>query len=452
MSQTKEKSLTERFESLPAQFQAAIAARPQFPTRREKRLAVALFGANTSHLEAAKEILAERGSPSLCWSQTRSRSTNKLAAAKGYLFSVEWTDGANITYGEDFLSEEEARSFFDCFTEDILNTDYARAMLAEVDAQSGVYLRVRMTSRLVDPSGAWVPNSERLLASRFAAMCSGCGKLVSGDGVASGRDSLLCPACASCACACTTGPERLQCLLDKQFGGILRDSAHPAGSGKANAMELLSVFRGVPWTASPEDVHCFDLSPLNKIPVSPETRTQHLMPVLAAFDGSLDWPIQRKQRLAERLALLTVQRIVSALPGLPDSTRKLCREARNLAEAAAAAANASADAQSATGAEMRESPASALWAAKAAKAASIALSKTAADAAASAATVALALRAMQESAKSVKAAVLAAAEAARTAASAEAKAAKAMPTTQSSQPARDRVFALACALFIEAAA
>ena len=451
MAETREKSLTERFESLPPEFQTAVAARPQFPTRREKRLAVALFGASGSHLEAAKEILAERGSPSLVWSQTRSRSTNKLAAAKGYLFSVEWTDGANITYGEDFLSEEEARSFFDCFTEDVLNTGYARSMLAEVDAKNGVYLRIRLASRLVDPSGAWVPNSERVLATRYAAMCSGCGRLLSGDGVAAGRESLLCPACSSCACACTTGPERLQCLLDKQFGGVLRDLPHSAGSGQASAMELLSVYRGVPWTASAEDVHCFDLSPLNKISVSPETRTRHLLPVLAAYDGSLDWPIQRKQRLAERLALLTVQRIVAALPGLPESTRKLCREARTLADAAAAAASASAEAQSAAGAEMRESPASALWAAKAAKAASVALAKTAADAAASAATVALALRAMQESAKSVKAAVLAAAEAARTAASAEAKAAKALPTAQSSQPARDRVFSVACALFLEAA-
>ena len=450
MPETKDKSLTERFESLPPQFQAAVAARPQFPTRREKRLAVALFGASGSHLEAAKEILAERPSPSLCWTRTRSRSLNKLAAAKGYLFSVEWTDGAHVTYGEDFLSEEEARCFFDCFTEDVLNSDYARSMLAEVDAASGVYLRIRMTSRLMDSSGAPVSNSERLLASRYAAMCGGCGRLLSGEGVAGGRETLLCPACAACACACTTGPERLQCILDKQFGGVLRDSAHPPGSGQANAMELLSVYRGAPWSGSPEDVHCFDLSPLNKIAVSPEIRTKHLMPVLAAFDGSLDWPIQRKQRLAERLALLTVQRIVAALPGLPESTRRLCREARNLFEAAAAAGNASAAAQSAAGSEMRESPASALWAAKAARAASVALAKTAADAAASAATVALALRAMQESAKSVKAAVLAAGEAARTAASAESKAAKASPSAPSAQPARDRVFALACALFIEA--
>jgi len=452
MAEPKLKSLDERFRSLPAQFQAAVAARPQFPTRREKRLAVALFGSSGSNLDAAMEILSERGSPPIPGGQTRSRALRKLAAARGQLFSVEWTDGTDLTYGEDFLSEEEARAFFDCFMEDVLNADYARAMLAEVDAQSGVYMQIRLISRRLEASGALVPSSERLLDTRYAAMCTGCGKLLAVDGLGgTGDDAILCPICAASACACTSGPERLQCILDKQFGGLLRDSPNPEGSGRANGMELLSVFRGLPWTSSPDDVHCLDLSPLSKIQVSPESRTKHLLPVLAAFDGSLDWPIQRKQRLAERLAVLTVQRLVAELPGLPESSRKLCREARTLPEAAAAATAASEQAQSASGADTRESPASALWAAKAAKAASVALAKTAAESAASAAYVALAQRAMQESAKSVKSAVLAAAEAARTAAAAESKAAKAGPTIQSSQPARDRIFRAACALWLEAA-
>ena len=451
MADSKDKSLDERFCALPPHFQAAVVARPQFPTRREKRLAVALFGGAGSSLEAAKEILAEQGTPTFFSGQSKSRALRKLAAARGYLFSVEWTDGTNLTYGEDFLTEEEARAFFDCFTEDVLNPDYARAMLAEVNAESGVYMHVRLTSRLLDAAGAPVPSSDRLLDTRYAAMCTGCGKLLAVEGVAAARDGSLCPTCAASACACKTGPERLQCLLDKQFGGLLRESVHPEGSGRANGMELLSAARGLPWTSSPDQVRCFDLSPLNKIQVSPETRTRYFLPVLAAYDGSLDWPIQRKQRAAEQLALLTVQRIVSELPSLPESCRKRCRESRTLAEAAAAAAAASAEAQSASGPDARESPASALWAAKAAKAASVALAKTAAESAASAAFVALAQRAMQESAKSVKSAVLAAAEAARTAASAEAKAAKASPTMESSQPARDRVFRVACAAWLEAA-
>jgi len=449
MAGSKDKSVDESFNSLPPQLQAAVAERPQFPTRREKRLAVALFGASSSNLEAAKEILAERGSQTLCGIQTRSRAVRKLAAARGYLFSVEWTDGTNVTYGEDFLSEEEARSFFDCFTEDVLNADYARAMLAEVDAESGVYMHIRMTSRLADAAGAGVPNSERVLATRYAAMCAGCGRLLSGEGVAGKRESLLCSTCG--ACSCTSGLERLQCLLEKQFGGVLRETVNTQGSARANGMELLSVARGLPWSASAEEVRCFDLGPLNKIQVTPETRTKFMMPVLAAYDGSLDWPIQKKQQVAERLVLLTLQRLIAELPGLPDACRRRCRDARTLADAASAAAAASAEAQSASGTDLRESPASALWAAKAAKAASVALSKTAAESAASAASVALAQRAMQESAKSVQSAILAAAEAARTAASAEAKAAKAGSAGQSSLAERERIFRIACTAWTEAA-
>jgi hypothetical protein len=451
MADSKDKSLDERFRSLPAQFQAAVVARPHFPTRREKRLAVALFGTDNSNLDAAKEILAEHDSPTIFASQTRSRALRKLAGARGYLYSVEWTDGTNLTSGDDFLTEEEARAFFNCFVEDVLNPDYARAMLAEVNAASGVYMHIRLTSRLVDAAGTALPASERLLDTRYAAMCSGCGKLLAAEGVAGGHDGLLCSTCSSCACASKSGPERLQCLLDNKFGGVLRESSNPEDSGQADAMELLSVSRGVPWTSSPDQVHCFDLSPLYKIQVSPETRTKHFLPVLAAYDGSLDWPIQRKQRVAERLAILTVQRLVSELPGVPEACRNACREAHTLAEAAAAATKASAEAHSGPGADAQESPASALWAAKAAQAASVALAKTAAETAASAAYVALAQRAMQESAKSVKSAVLAAAEAARTAASAEVKAAKGAGTPgQTSLGARERIFRMACAAWVEA--
>jgi hypothetical protein len=448
MAETKDKTLDERFNSLPPRFQAAVAARPQFPTQREKRLAVALYGASGSNLEVAKEILAERSAPTLIVGQTKARALRKLAGARGSLYCVEWTDGTNLTYGEDFLSEQEARSFFDCFLEDVLNPDYARAMLAEINAVSGVYMHIRLTSRLVDAAGNWVPQSDRLLDTRYAAMCCGCGKLLATESIPGKRDALLCSTCS--ACACTTGPARLQCLLDKHFGGLLQDSPNPEGSGCANGMELLSFARGVPWTASPDLVRCFDLSPLTKIQVTPETRTKHFLPVLAAFDGSLDWPIQKKQRVAERLSLLTVQRLISELPCLPDSCRKRCRDARTLTEAAAAATAASEQAQSSAGPNARESPASALWAAKAAKAASVALAKTAAQTAASAAYVALAQRAMQESAKSVKSAMLAAAEAARTAASAEAKAAKGAPG-RTSLGARERIFRMACAAWAEAA-
>ena len=449
MPDGKDRSLDQRFRSLAPHLQAAVAARPQFPTRREKRLAVALFGGAKANLEMAKEILSERAAPGVVGSEARFRAMRKLAAARGYLFSVEWTDGASFTYGEDFLSEEEARAFFDCITEDLLNADYARSILAELDADNGVYAHLRLSSTLVDAAGKPVTKSERVLDTRYAAKCGGCGALLAADGIAPKNEGLRCISCSSLSQRTT--PANLQRLLDKKFGGVLRESDHKSGTGRANGLELLSVARGLTWTAAPEKVRCFDLSALNNIQVSPEARTKHMLAVLAAYDGSLDWSVERKQRVAERLAVLVVQRIVAGLPGLAASTRKRCREARTLAEAATAASAASAESQSAGGPEAKESPASALWAAKAASAASVALAKTAAETAASAASVALAQRAALESAESAHAAVLATTEAARTAASAEVKAAKANATGESSMAARERIFIVACALFLEAA-
>ena len=107
--------------------------------------------------------------------------------------------------------------------------------------------------------------------------------------------------------------------------------------GQACALEYLSVARGIDWTDAPEKVRCFDLRLINDISVSDALRTEHLMPVLMAYDGSLDWPMERQQRVVERIIILTVQRLVADLPGLPDTIREQCRKATTLTEAAEAA-------------------------------------------------------------------------------------------------------------------
>ena len=108
------------------------------------------------------------------------------------------------------------------------------------------------------------------------------------------------------------------------------------------ALEYLSVARGLEWTDDPASVRCWDLRPLNDIPVSDRLRTELLMPVLRAYDGSMDWPLDRQQAVAERLVVLTVQRIVAELPSLSSEMRRQCTEAATLklAEAAAVAAAA----------------------------------------------------------------------------------------------------------------
>lgn len=58
----------------------------------------------------------------------------------------------------------------------------------------------------------------------------------------------------------------LQSILDSRFGGVLKLGKHRE-DGEACALELLSAVRADDWTDNPEVVRCFDLRPLNDIPV-----------------------------------------------------------------------------------------------------------------------------------------------------------------------------------------
>ena len=134
-------------------------------------------------------------------------------------------------------------------------------------------------------------------------------------------------------------PPRLliQELLTSRFEGKLFPGKHRPGSTVCCALELLSVHRGIPWTDSPSAVRCFDLRPLNDIPVGPVTRAGLMLPVLVAYDGSRDWEPERQRAVAERLVILTVNRLIGDLPGLPADIREACRAARDVPEAEAAA-------------------------------------------------------------------------------------------------------------------
>jgi len=138
----------------------------------------------------------------------------------------------------------------------------------------------------------------------------------------------------------------LKALLDSRFGGVLKAGSHEQ-DGEACALELLSVARGVEWTDSPVSVRSFDLRRLNDIAVSDEVRTECLLPVIAAYDGSLDWPERRQRAVVDRLVVLLVQRIVAELPRLDDRVREQCRGVKTRAQTRDAAAYADADAAAA---------------------------------------------------------------------------------------------------------
>lgn len=155
--------------------------------------------------------------------------------------------------------------------------------------------------------------------------------------------------------------ERLTTLLNDQFGGLLRDGMHEIGNGQCCAMELLSAAQEIPWTDTPEETKTWDLRPLNDISVDSRVRTQHLLPVLAAYAGCCDWPIARQIAVARRLGLLTVNRIIAEFSGLPDRIRDDLRSARDLVaarEAASSAVMAAREASSQSAAELAEQVAS----------------------------------------------------------------------------------------------
>jgi len=141
--------------------------------------------------------------------------------------------------------------------------------------------------------------------------------------------------------------DRLEQLLANRFHGELKAGKHEA-NGECCALELLSAAREIPWTDSPFSVRCWDLRPLNDIAVSDDVRREYLLPVIAAYDGSMDWPLTRQQEVASRLAIGTVNRIVSALPILPPEVSAACATAADLWSAESAARSARAAAWSAS--------------------------------------------------------------------------------------------------------
>ena len=208
--------------------------------------------------------------------------------------------------------------------------------------------------------------------------------------------------------------QEFQQILDTKFGGVLHTGSHTP-DGDACALELLSAVQRQPWTDDPANVNCFDLRPLNDIPVDPQLRTEGLLPLLVAYQDSRRWLLAIQSRVASRIANLTVQRLVAELPGLPNTVRRQCRKAMTLMETVAAAEAARAAAVDET------EIAVATWSVRAAWLAEIAMSG------------------------GMAAEAILAAEAARAAAEAAAEAAGPRET-------RDETFRRACALWLDAAA
>ncbi len=104
--------------------------------------------------------------------------------------------------------------------------------------------------------------------------------------------------------------KRLRATLEK-FGGVLKSGKHNAESGECCALELLAENMGLGHTDSPAETRTWDLRSLNDMNVPDDVRTKHLIPVLAAYAGSMDWPAERQREISERILLGMFRKVIA---------------------------------------------------------------------------------------------------------------------------------------------
>jgi biotin carboxyl carrier protein len=157
--------------------------------------------------------------------------------------------------------------------------------------------------------------------------------------------------------------EQVEQLLQSRFGGLIRNGSHTE-DGSGCLIEIANAAIGAAWSDNP--TLWPDLRPINDAFTSDSERTRVLWPVLRAYWHWSEWGAARQRQIIERVIILTVQRIIAELPGLPPDVAQRCREATTLSAAGAAAGAAWAAEAAAEAAWAAEAAAEAAWAAEAA--------------------------------------------------------------------------------------
>ena len=132
--------------------------------------------------------------------------------------------------------------------------------------------------------------------------------------------------------------------LTAHDNGVLSYGGHEAGARAFCALEYRSVLLGQQFTDDPDMVDFPDIRSLNdafgKGPDADTHRTKHLLPVLAALWNWHEWSQTKRIKWAKRVAIYTVNDIVSALPGLTPRIRLQCQHANTVRAAKSAARSA----------------------------------------------------------------------------------------------------------------
>ena len=126
-------------------------------------------------------------------------------------------------------------------------------------------------------------------------------------------------------------------ILDTRFNRVIKSGSHCDASHECCILELYSIVLNKSWTDDPNILRIFDIRRINDIDVSDSLRTEWMLKLLCAYEGSLDWPVEKQKEVISKIVILTVNRVISKLPGLDEKTRVACISAKTLEEARAAA-------------------------------------------------------------------------------------------------------------------
>lgn len=109
--------------------------------------------------------------------------------------------------------------------------------------------------------------------------------------------------------------EKLRKILD-DHGGLLAAGSHDKCEKRVCGNELLSLSERLALTDDPDVLRICDLRPINDIDVDGFFRAKHLLPVIAAYAGCMDWPADRKTRTADYIGVQVARRIIPLIPWL----------------------------------------------------------------------------------------------------------------------------------------
>lgn len=125
-------------------------------------------------------------------------------------------------------------------------------------------------------------------------------------------------------------------LLQSRFHGTIKAGKHKENSDCC-ILEYASVCRGIPWTDDPEQLRCFDIRQINDACwPNDELRTEWMIKLYDAIEGSLDWPIEVQKKFILQITIETMRQLISNLPGLPHEVVKMCKAVQTLKDVIAA--------------------------------------------------------------------------------------------------------------------